>query len=528
MTVCITDDVQSIVLQSEGKDISAISLKPGQSIDVDGIGYRLNRKMASADTSFHWSISGDVGTVDANGLFTAGDHMSSGTLTCSYGNTSKSIPVSIGMGDPQKAETVASFDDGQPCTATAGVTLSTVTDYTQVARGTGSLKAAYDGSKVLTATISVPQTTVSGMSHLTLWARGEATQGTLTAVFTDAEGLELTAPLSAATTSSWKQLTAAIPAGAQTLTGIRFDRSSGGAADSALYLDQIVVSADHAVTNTDAPAVSLNSTSVTVNANATATLTGKATMEGGQYPARASNITVKVDGKTVPNAASMSGSTLTVTTGSLATGTHCVTIDVSDDAGNRTRVSATVTAGSAQNVFADTANHWARGYASLLQTNGIMQGETGSDGKSYFRPDRNLTRKEFAVTMARLLGLDTSNTGATEFADDAAIPDWARGAIHAVAQAGIMQGSSDGDALYFSPDADMTRAEVMTVIGRSLPRGYAAASLGYADTSSIPSWALEQVKTCVSAGIIGGYQDNTLQPLGKITRGEIAKILALF
>ena len=528
MTVCVTGDIQSITLQSGEKDISSISVKPGQSIDVDGIAYHLGKKMASVDTSFTWSVSGDIGSVDASGVFTAGDSMASGTLTCSYGNTSKSIPVNVGMGDPQDAKTVADFESTQPCTATDGVTLSTVTDYTQVARGTGSLKAAYDGSKVMTATVSVPQTDVSNQSYLTLWARGENTQSTLTAVFTDAEGNELTAPLSAATTSSWKQLTASIPDGAQTLTGIRMERSGSGAANSALYLDQIVVSADHAVTNTDAPSVKLNSTSVTVDANASATLTGTATMENGKYPARASNIVVKVDGKAVSGAASMSGSSLSVTTGTLSAGTHCVTIDVSDDAGNRTRVSATVTAGSANNVFADTAGHWARGYASLLNANGIMKGEIGSDGKTYFNPDRNLTRKEFAVTMARLLGLDTSYTGAMDFADDNSIPDWARGAVYAVSQAGIMQGSNSGGQLYFSPDADMTRAEVMTVIGRCLPRGYAAAALTYSDASSVPSWALDQVKICVSAGIIGGYQDNTLQPLGKITRGEIAKILALF
>ena len=76
--------------------------------------------------------------------------------------------------------------------------------------------------------------------------------------------------------------------------------------------------------------------------------------------------------------------------------------------GHRTRVCATVTAGSAANAFADTASHWARGYASLLNTRGIMKGE-GKGGSMYFYPDRNLTRKEFAVTMARTLGLDTSS-----------------------------------------------------------------------------------------------------------------------
>lgn len=529
MAVCITGDIQSIGLQSGGETLSSISLEPGESIDVDGIAYHLGQQMGSADASFSWSVSGDVGTVDANGVLTAGDRMASGTLTCSYGATSQSITVNVGMGDPQNAETVAGFEDGTGgLTATSGVTLSRVTDYTEVARGTGSLRAAFDGSSVITATISVPRTDVSNMGYLTLWARGEGTQGTLTAVFTDAEGSELTAPLSAATTDSWKQLTAAVPDGAVSFTGLRFDRSAAGAADSALYLDQIVVSANHAVTNTDAPKVTLNSTSLTVNANAAATITGTATMESGEYPARASNIVVKVDGEPVSGAASMSGSTLTVTTGALAEGTHCVTIDVSDDAGNRTRVTATVTAGSAGNVFADTASHWARGYASLLYANGIMQGEAGSNGQTYFNPDRNLTRQEFAVTIARLLGLDTSDTSATSFADDGSIASWARGAVRAVSEAGIMQGSSSGGQLYFSPRAEMTRAEVMTVIGRCLPRGYAAATLGYSDASSIPSWAREQVQICVSAGIISGYEDNTLCPLGNITRGEIAKILALF
>ncbi|MDO4270757.1 MAG: phosphodiester glycosidase family protein [Eubacteriales bacterium] len=527
MTLCVTGDVNSITLQSGDKDISSISVKPGQSIDVNATGYHQGLKMASADASFTWSVSGRIGTVDEKGVFTAGQSMASGTLTCAYGATKKTIDVSVGMGDAQDAATVADFESTQPCTATSGMTLSRVTDYTAVARGEGSLKAAYDGSKVAAATISLPETDVSGMKYLTLWARGERTQGSLTAVFTDAAGGELTASLSAATTDSWKQLTAAVPAGAAKLTGIRFDRSGAGAANSALYLDQIVVSADHAVTNADAPKVSLNQTALTINANAAASITGTATMENGKYPARASNISVKVDGKAVSGAVKMSGSALTVTTGALAAGTHCVTIDVSDDAGNRTRVAATVTAGSASSVFADTATHWARGYASLLNAGGIMQGET-QDGKTYFRPDRNLRRMEFAVTMARILGLDTSYTGKLDFADDAEIPGWARGAVYAVSKAGIMNGQTSGGKLYFSPNADMTRAEVMTVIGRSLPRGYAAASLGYKDAASIPSWAVEQVKTCVSAGIIGGYKDNTLQPLGKITRGEIAKVLALF
>lgn len=529
MNVCITGDIQSIALQNGDKALTSISVKPGQSIDVNAIAYHLGMKMASIDTSFQWSVSDNIGTVDPSGVFTAGNTMASGTLTCSYGNVKQTIPVNVGMGDPQDAVTIANFEnDLNSCTATDGVTLSRVTDYTAVARGAGSLKGSYDGTKVLTATVALPETDVSAMKHLTLWARGEGTQGSLTAVFSDVGGNELTAPLSAPTSTAWAQMTADIPEGAAKLHGLRFERSSTGAAASALYLDQIVVSAHHAVTNADAPIVSLKQSALTVNAGAPAIITGTATMENKKYPARSSNIDVKVDGKALPGAAKMSGSALTVTTGALAAGTHSVTIDVSDDAGNRTRVSATVTAGNAANVFADTADHWSRGYASLLHANGIMKGEAAGGGKMYFHPSRNLTRKEFAVTMARLLNLDTSYTGTLDFADSDEIPSWARGAVYAVSQAGIMKGESTNGALYFSPNADMTRAEVMTVIGRCLPRGYAPAALNYADAAAIPNWATEQIKTCVSAGIIGGYNDNTLRPLGKISRGEIAKVLALF
>ena len=155
--------------------------------------------------------------------------MASGTLTCSYGNTRVSIPVNVGMGDPQDAQTVAAFEkslDG--VTAPEGVSLSRVTDYTSVARGAGSLEALWDGESMDGLTLSVPSADVSDRKHLTLWARSENTHGTLTAVFADSEGNELTAPLSAATANGWKQLTAAVPEGAAQLIGLRFEKTGSG------------------------------------------------------------------------------------------------------------------------------------------------------------------------------------------------------------------------------------------------------------------------------------------------------------
>ena len=64
MNVCVTGDVQSIALQSGGKSVSSVSVKPGQSIDLDALGYHLGQKMASTDTAFTWTVTNGIGSVD--------------------------------------------------------------------------------------------------------------------------------------------------------------------------------------------------------------------------------------------------------------------------------------------------------------------------------------------------------------------------------------------------------------------------------------------------------------------------------
>jgi len=558
MMVSVTGAVTSIKLLEGENELHSVFLRPNGRVDLTAVAYRNDTRMASVDTAFQWSVSGNIGTVDQNGVFTAQSGIGLDSLTCSYGGTKQTIPVTVlgiplepehtdkpeepvpeepaqkpadepvqeepaGIQEPQQSVLIADFETTQPFTAAENISLARETERTAVARGEASLQMLGDGPVL---ELSVPAADVTSMHYLTTWARTENVSGTLTAVFAGEDGQELIAVFSAEPTAAWTQITAAIPAHAKTLTGLRFSGNHTGTA--ALYLDHIVASAQHVVTGTSAPTVTLENTSLTVAADASAVIRGTALMEQDNYTARASNFSVRIDGKTISDAAQMQESAFTVTTGALEAGTHCVTIDVSDDAGNRTRVAATVTAGDTGNAFVDTTSHWARGYAALLQQNGTMQGETVNDS-AYVRPERNLRRVEFAVTMARLLGLDTSYTGPLGFTDEDSIPAWAHGAVYAVSQAGIMNGKPAADGtLFFAPEADMTRAEVMTVIGRCLPRGYEPAALSYTDADSIPDWAAEQVQLCVSTGIIGGYQDHTIRPLGKITRGEIAKILAFF
>ena len=102
---------------------------------------------------------------------------------------------------------------------------------------------------------------------------------------------------------------------------------------------------------------------------------------------------------------------MTITTGTLSAGTHTVTADVSDDAGNpHARLCDRNRRFGIQRVRGHRVALGKR-LCFLLSARGIMKGET-ANGSTYFRPNRNLTRQEFAVTMARLLNLDTSSTSA--------------------------------------------------------------------------------------------------------------------
>lgn len=177
-------------------------------------------------------------------------------------------------------------------------------------------------------------------------------------------------------------------------------------------------------------------------------------------------------------------------------------------------------------IFADMQNHWSKQYADALYKANILKGETVGS-QSYYRPDSNITRGEFAAVMTRYLSLDTDSFGEYEFADYKKTPDWVKPYINAVAAKGIMSGRAVGSQKYFAPNDSLTRAEAITVIGRALNHGEVDYKAEFADLNSVPDYAKEYVNVLCSLGIIGGYSDGTLRPDGRITRGECAKIISL-
>jgi hypothetical protein len=65
------------------------------------------------------------------------------------------------------------------------------------------------------------------------------------------------------------------------------------------------------------------------------------------------------------------------------------------------------------------------------------------------------------LMLAKALKYDTTGTVDTGFADDEAIPTWAKGAAKAVKDAGIIKGRSGG---IFAPEGSASRAEAITTL----------------------------------------------------------------
>jgi len=123
-------------------------------------------------------------------------------------------------------------------------------------------------------------------------------------------------------------------------------------------------------------------------------------------------------------------------------------------------MNATGKQGSAATLdFADRASipSWAASAVAAAVDAGVVSGYP--DGT--FRPGANITRMEMAAMIAASLELDSSSDSATSFADNADIPAWARGAVKAVSDAGIVQGRPGN---LFAPRATATRADSITMI----------------------------------------------------------------
>lgn len=131
------------------------------------------------------------------------------------------------------------------------------------------------------------------------------------------------------------------------------------------------------------------------------------------------------------------------------------------------------------------------------------------------RPSNNISRAEVATIFFRLLTdeartqYDKTTSSFSDIKDGA----WCCRAVSTLTNMGIIKGYTDGT---FRPNADITRAELATIIAR-----FAKLDVNTETFSDINGhWAQKSIELAAGNGWINGYTDGTFRPNKSIIRAE--------
>jgi len=137
------------------------------------------------------------------------------------------------------------------------------------------------------------------------------------------------------------------------------------------------------------------------------------------------------------------------------------------------------------------------------------------------RPEGSITRAEVATIFFRLL-TDAKRAecwSQTNSFTDVPADAWYNNAISTLAKAGVLEGYEDGT---FRPDNAITRAELVK-IAMSFYGTFDGIADAFTDVGS--HWASAFINAAAELGFVNGYGDGTFQPDRQVSRAEAMKII---
>lgn len=172
-------------------------------------------------------------------------------------------------------------------------------------------------------------------------------------------------------------------------------------------------------------------------------------------------------------------------------------------------------------IFSDLGDvSWAKNYIESLAKNGIISGK----GEKIFAPSAPVLREEFIKMLTLAIKLPDAESEAvfTDMEMDA----WYVPYINAATESGLLRGYDDGRIGIGLP---ISREEAAVLLARAAENAglviAPAKNLTYTDTLNISEFALDAVKTCLSAKVMHGNEQNQFLPKASITRAECAKVI---
>ena len=192
-----------------------------------------------------------------------------------------------------------------------------------------------------------------------------------------------------------------------------------------------------------------------------------------------------------------------------------------DDGGELTAAASRAFRSTWGNPFRDVApGAWYEEAVRYVYEAGLMQGTTGTT----FSPGRTSNRGQIAAILHRLEG--SPRAGTPPFTDVAA-DSYCADAVAWAEKNNIVRGFEDGT---FRPEGRITRQQLAAILFRYLEhRGADTAGRAdlsrFSDTAAVADYAREAMAWAVSAGLLQGRSDGTLDPAGSATRAQTAVIL---
>jgi hypothetical protein len=168
------------------------------------------------------------------------------------------------------------------------------------------------------------------------------------------------------------------------------------------------------------------------------------------------------------------------------------------------------------------------GYAKdailAVTENGLIFTEN-VNGRTYFYPERTVTRAELAGVLTRLLSLPAKQYESAElgFSDEYKIGIEDLSHVRAAVAGGYIKLFSD---YTFRPEAAVSREEIADIIGSLFPGAVSAGrSDDFSDFDEVSAHFLTNAKKTVDHRVMIGYPDGTFLPKNELTREELALIL---
>ncbi len=177
---CVESPTDIQIKNNMGESLTALKIKRNETVDLTATASYGYHSVTAEDNCFDWKVSGNIGEIDENGIFTASNSIgASGTITATAGDTQKEIKVYV-LPDGSESEELlfskieADIEEGIiKGTITNEYGVDTQMDNLKITADGATVTPEYDGhtftAEILPSTHKIRITATNDLGYTTVW-----------------------------------------------------------------------------------------------------------------------------------------------------------------------------------------------------------------------------------------------------------------------------------------------------------------------------------------------------------------------